>query len=69
MQDRPVITILNRVVRAIIATPSFHAEKKASLVKVLRKELPAGVLVGVEESSLQQRPFGWSQSTLNLDVR
>ena len=57
MQMRPVVYILNRIVRPIIRTPSRHAQQKSLVVKIAIEKSLTSRRVLPNHLSLQQRPL------------
>ena len=56
VQHRPFRQVLDGVVRPVVAAPARHTLQIAALVKIVGKELPAGVAIGAQQFTLQQRP-------------
>ena len=64
VEDRPVVAVLDGVIGSIVSPPAFHAQQITPFVKVPAKVLAARRGVGHQQLSLEQRPFGRRDRTV-----
>jgi hypothetical protein len=57
VEQRPVVHVLDGVVRAVVRTPAREAAQVVARVEVLRVEDFAGLGVNAQQLALEQRPF------------
>jgi hypothetical protein len=69
MQQRPVVAVLNGVIRPVVASPALDAQQVAAFVKVLFEELAARRRIRAQQLNFKQGPCRRRKGCLDLHAR